>query len=431
MSLTSLLHPRVGDPHPGVARGSRRAWMATLSFFLSSCLALAAGSGCDSGSGSGGGAVVATGATGRVAVLMTDAPTDEFVQVFVTVTRIDLLPDEDSDDDRVTIFEGRETFDLLALENVSDPFAIAEDVPVRRYEKLRMQVEEIELVRMNGSGGFESVRPRLVAGGRIDLNPRGGFEVEPGSLLAVRLDMDARRSILINETGNGQFIFRPQVFVEIMSEADPGRLLVIDGIVEDLDLDTSPAELEVCEVAIRLRSDSDRRDRQCLTVFVEEETSIFDEAGLATDLDAIFLGDPVAVFGRFAKDDRERLAIDAELIEIGGSEAFLALTGVISGAFDEPSGTILVDLDPGQGFDLGDDPSIAVVVVEQTRLFSETGQSLDQSDLVRGARVEIDGVFVPSTDLPDVLRAVLLFVEPPPDPEEPDGADDPDLPASP
>jgi hypothetical protein len=378
------------------------------------------------GGGSGGGATSSpAAATGSVAVVLTDAPTDDFIQVFVTVTRIDLLPDEDDDEaeredrngGRVTIFEGRETFDLLALENVSDPFVIAEDVPARHYGKLRLEVEDIELIRRGPDGELESVFPRLQGlqpGGRIDLNPRGGFEVEPGSLLAVRLDMDARRSIQINETGNGDVIFRPQVFVEIMSVEDPGRLLLVEGVVEELDREASPVELRLCEVAIHLRTEREVSDRPCLTVFVAEGTSIFDRDARPTDLDAIFLGDRVAVFGRFDEDDEDddvRLAVAAELIEIGGSEAFGVFTGVVSGVFDEASGTVLVDLDPTPGF--AEESILEVVVVDETRLFSRSGEALGRDSLVDGARVEIDGVLVLSNDVPDQLRAALLFVAPP------------------
>lgn len=410
---------RVGAPQ---TRGRRRGSLGIGLTVLAGLVGLVplACSGGGGGGGSDGGATSSSAsATGRVAVVLTDAPTDEFVQVFVTVTRIDLLADEDADEadeedgngGRFTIFEGRETFDLLALENVSDPFVLAEDVPAGRYEKLRMEVEDIELVRRGSSGDLESVFPRLPGGRRIDLNPRGGFEVEPGSLLAVRLDMDARRSILINETGNGEVSFRPQVFVEIMSAEDSGRLLLVEGIVDEIDRETSPVELRLCEVAIHLRTEGEVSDRPCLTVFTDEETSIFDRNAQPTDLDAIFLGERAAVFGRFdeaEEDDEARLAIAAELIELGGSEAFGVFTGVVSGAFDEASGTVLVDLDPTPG--VAEESMFPVVLADGTRLFTESGEALERDALVVGAEMEIDGIVDPSESL---LRAAVLFVAPP------------------
>ena len=90
---------------------------------------------------SGGGAAGGSSGTGRVAIALTDAPTDEFVEVLITVVSIDLLPGED-ESERVTSFEGLETFDLLALENVSEPFAIA---AWPQYPKTRPDLFAIEL----------------------------------------------------------------------------------------------------------------------------------------------------------------------------------------------------------------------------------------------------------------------------------------------
>lgn len=60
-------------------------------------------------SGSGGESPSSASATGSVLLVLTDAPTDEFVRVLVTVTRIELLPGDDDGSglERQTIFEGR------------------------------------------------------------------------------------------------------------------------------------------------------------------------------------------------------------------------------------------------------------------------------------------------------------------------------------
>ena len=372
----------------------------------STILAVACG---DSGSGSGG-----SPETGGVALVLMDAPTDEFVQVLVTVTRIVLLPDEaDEDDEQLepeTIFEGRETFDLLSLENVSEPFAVADDIPVGKYSKLRMEVEEIELVRMDGEEGFESVFPKLPGGDRIDLNSRGGFFVAPGVTLVIRIDVDARNSIQINETGNGNYIFRPQVFVEIMLAELPGRLIFVEGIVRGIESAESSAQIWLCEVAISHRDRDGLDDEHCLTVFGNEETCVFDESGLPSDLNAIDVGDRIGVLGKFIFDDEDRFAIDAEVIELGGSESFVSLTGVASSDYDAQAGTILVDLDldPGQGDGL--DSTIVVEVAEETKSFSADGEPVDPEAIVVGTRLEVDGVLELSSDSPDLIRAAVIFV---------------------
>ena len=379
-------------------------WNVLVLFSMIGSMILAAACG-DSGSGG-------NSPTGSVAVVLMDAPTDEFVQVLVTVTRIDLLPDEgDEDDEQLepeTIFEGRETFDLLSLENVSEPFAVADDIPVGIYSKLRMEVEEIELVRMDGEGRFESVFPKLPGGDRIDLNSRGGFFVAPGVVLVIRLDVNARYSIHINETGTDEYIFRPQVFVEIMDVSQPGRLIFVEGIVREIESTESSAQIWLCEVAISHRDRDGLDDEHCLTVFGNEETCVFDESGLPSDLSAIDVGDRIAVMGQFVHDDEDRFAIDAEVIELGGSESFVSLTGVASSDYDAEAGTILLDLDPGQGDGL--DSTIVVEVADETKIFSANGEPVDPEAIVVGAQLEVDGVLEPSSDSPDLIRAAVIFV---------------------
>jgi hypothetical protein len=364
--------------------------------------------------GSGGGSSSDGSTTGSVAVVVTDAPTDEFVQVLVTFTRIDLLPGDDSDgSDRETIFEGRETIDLLSLENVSEPFAIADDVKAGTYSKLRMEVEEIELVRMIGSG-FESEFARLPANGHIDLNSRGGFRVVPGETLVVQLDIDARNSLHINETGNGQYIFRPQVFVDIMSVDRPNRLISVEGIVRQVTSEEANANHDarlriwLCEVFVNHRDRDGRSDQHCLVVYAGAATSVFDESGFAVEPDLIEPGDRIAVLGRFTTDEEKRFAIDAEVIELGGSNAFLVLTGVAESDYDPVEGSISFELDPGQGFAEGTE--VEIVVVADTKFFSADGVEIVPEDVDMGSRLEVDGVLALSSSSPDLLRAAVIFV---------------------
>jgi hypothetical protein len=382
------------------------------------CVVLASACG-----GSGGGSSSST-TTGSVALVMTDAPTDEFVQVLVTFTRIVLLPADDSADNdqsgRQTIFDGRETIDLLALANVSEPFAIADDIQAGTYSKMRMEVEQIELVRTDGMGGFESEFARLPANGHIDLNAQGGFHVEPGTTLAVQLDIDARNSIQINATGNGQYLFRPQVFVDIMDSGLPARLISVEGVVREIteqDQDgQSRRRIWLCEIYLNHRDRYGDSDQHCLVVYADSNTSIFDESGLPATLDDIAMGDQIAVLGHFTTDEQERFALDAEVIELGGAQAFLVLTGVAASDYDGTTHSILFDIDPGQG--LATDTSVEIAVSDETRFFSADGMAVDPADILEGSRLEVDGVLVLASSSPDLLRASVVFVRevPPPAP---------------
>jgi hypothetical protein len=125
-------------------------------------------------------------------------------------------------------------------------------------------------------------------------------------------------------------------------------------------------------------------------------------------------GDRVAVLGRFERHE-ERLALAAEVIGLGGSAAFMTLTGIVSEAYDDASGTILVDLDSEQGF--AAETTLEVELVDETKLFSSAGEPLERSALELDARVEMDGVLVLSSDMTDLLRAAVIFVAPPSEPE--------------
>lgn len=72
--------------------------------------------------------------------------------------------------------------------------------------------------------------------GRIHLDPREPFQVRGGGTLAIRLDIDANKSINLHQAGNsGKCIFRPVVFVDICEEVPTGRCpKVLSGIIASL-----------------------------------------------------------------------------------------------------------------------------------------------------------------------------------------------------
>jgi hypothetical protein len=60
-----------------------------------------------------------SGAAGGVAVTLTDAPSDDFAQVNLTLTGIELLGPQGA----VPVWSGLESVDLLDLDDVSEPAA--------------------------------------------------------------------------------------------------------------------------------------------------------------------------------------------------------------------------------------------------------------------------------------------------------------------
>jgi hypothetical protein len=128
-----------------------------LSLFLAAC----------GGSGEGG---VQEG-TGTVALLLTDMPTDDLSEINLSVTGATLIGGQGQQD--ISVYDGNTRVNLLDLRNYSQPIAFGE-VPAGTYTKLRLQINDIELVDLDG---VTLPPPKLPANGRIDLLEPGGIEI--------------------------------------------------------------------------------------------------------------------------------------------------------------------------------------------------------------------------------------------------------------
>ena len=96
--------------------------------------------------------------------------------------------------------------DLLDLRDEDFLITVKKRVRAQKYEKIRLRISDIEPV-----GGPCAHFKKLPANGKIDLNPRGTFEVVAGETLSVRLDIDANKCMNVSAACN----FRPVVFVDI------------------------------------------------------------------------------------------------------------------------------------------------------------------------------------------------------------------------
>jgi hypothetical protein len=404
---------------------------------------VACGGGGGGGGGGGDGAVAAS--TGSVGILFTDGPVDpdEFQNIFLTITEILLL----SDQGQVSIFRGRQVIDLRDVEDVARLLIVGRGVPARTYTKVRLLVEEIELVPV---GGGPSIFPKLPP--KIDLNPREDFRVQPGKLLLVQLDVDAGKSLLIVEKGNGGVNFRPVIFVDIVSVPKPGKLVLLQGTIEQIDpaaetfllCDTHfvsrPGAGERVTSSERRRHDEhgdddddegddddgddddgedddgegdddgehDDRDDFCVRIAPDDDTSYFDPSGDPTDFDALLEGDPASVLGRFQHfDDDEDLVFAPEIVQLG--DDVLALDGVAASEVDA-DGRFLIELDPGQGI-VTEDGTLLIELQEGSKVFRRSGGELDPEDIEVGDPVRASGVLALSSSSDDLLKAAFAVVD--------------------
>ncbi len=251
--------------------------------------------GCGGGGGGGGGQAV--GGTGAASIFLTDAPHHGFDEILVTIEAIELI----GEGGQVTIFSGQEVVDLTDLENFSDLFVHADDVPAGTYNKIRMRITDIRLVEDG-----ETIQVAPPANGKLDLLPRDHFQVRDGVTLVIEIDMDANKSIHIVQRGHSEvYNFRPVVKVTVRETRSPDKLARVHGEVTELLEDG----FELCStlfMASRKHESDDRYpdgglgDRhRCMDVELADDTSVFDANGDPTDASALMVGDDVTVVGRF------------------------------------------------------------------------------------------------------------------------------------
>jgi hypothetical protein len=214
------------------------------------------------------------GGVGSVAVLLTDAPIDDFDQFWLTVTEISLL----GDDGKMSLFSGSERLNLLDLNSHADLFSLADNIPAGDYHKIRMRVSDPLLVQLDIDGNvLESFVPAMPGNGKLDLNPRSNLHVFPGETLALQIDLDANKSIHLIQQGNGTYRFRPVVFVDVLTDGLSGKLLRVAGFIGDINDDG----FELCRTGMAVEDDDnhDGDHNHCIQVSANTDTAFFDADG--------------------------------------------------------------------------------------------------------------------------------------------------------
>lgn len=379
---------------------------------------------CGGGGSTGGVAAPAQFAT--VGIALTDAPTADVDQALATITSIELL----GEGRRVVLFSGVETIDLLRLADYSELFAVSEEVPAGTYNKIRLQLSSLELVKLNDDGTIdETIDAKLVANGKIDLNPQGPFYVAPGATLVITVDFDMKKSLKITETGNGRVIVRPVIFVDIANGLPAPGLTRIHGEITAIG---DSGELRLCQTALISSSDEDRRhgdEDRCVRVSTDAATGIFGEDGLPKAYFQLAVGDEATIIGRLRPwdhdeddgdgdsgddndndGDSDRFAVDAYIIEEGPLGTFKRLAGVVTTPVNPVTDRFGIDLAPGQG--IVTDGPLAAQLYPKSRIFSTDGFELSRLDLATGTRAIADAVLAISGASEDVFRTSLVVLDP-------------------
>ena len=368
-----------------------------------------------SGGGTTDGSNTTTG-TGSVALLLTDAPSDIFEEINITVVKAELL----SDDGRVTLFEGERTFNLLDLTDVKI-FAIRDGVPAGTYNKIRLTLKDdgIALVDYNDSNApadYDIYYPKLPGNNKLDLNPRGDFTVVAGGTLAIQIDIDANKSIhIVKKNKKDEYNFRPVVFIDIVTDAFKERFVKLHGDIYAID--TLDLSFKLCNTDIPVQIDDDQMkagSRGCVRVETDKATAIFDVTGPATFSDLVE-GESATVFGRLLRDDSyddrdddremDDLVLKATLIELGPETAFLKLNGTATSTVNIDD-QFTMDVAQGQGLTT---PLILTVQIQKgTLLIDRKGNPVKVTEIYNGKLVSVRGVLDVNAD---TLFATVILVD--------------------
>lgn len=373
-------------------------WLAVLAFALGM-------SACNSGSDS----VSTTQNTGgSVALLLTDAPSEQFDHIYLTIQSVDLLGDAG----RVNLFTGSKVVDLLDLRHHAELFTLTDAIPAGSYEKIRLTVADVELVRLNADGSVaETAHPKLPGNGKIDIKPRhGDIYVAGGKTLTIQVDVDADKSIYIHQTGNDKYQFRPVIFADVIGADAPAKLVRLGGEIGTVD--AIAHSFTLCRPRVLAASqgshDEEEHHRRCLQVNSDPATTYLDATGQPAHFADLQPQMAVVAIGRFhagADDDHPQL--NALAVELGAATAFLRLGGSVANV--DPI-TRSFDLLVADGQGLGSGTTLKVSLPAGTRIFSSRGQALDMNAIISGREVKVEGVLKLSNNQSDGMIAAIVFV---------------------
>ncbi len=175
------------------------------------------------------------GGTGTFGLRVGDAPIDGAARVVVTFDRVELV----GAPGRVTVWEGFETIDLLALRNcVLFDLVPPTSVPAGVYEQVRLRIVARADSRFVPTAvlpypnfidlGGGTVQPlRVPSGEQSGAKILGPFVVPDGGSLGVLADFDLRKSIhLVSAGASGQYLLRP-----VLRAVEDARAAAVRGTV--------------------------------------------------------------------------------------------------------------------------------------------------------------------------------------------------------
>lgn len=148
-------------------------------------------------------------ATGRVIVHLTDAPLDEFAEVNVTISRVELIGADGTDGH--VLSDEEQVFDLLTLQNGITAQLADQEIPEGTYAQLRLIVADEADVLLNGGS-----RVLIPSGQQTGIKVTfPAFTIAEGDLVELTADFEVNESFV--KAGQADFyIFTPVIKAHAM-----------------------------------------------------------------------------------------------------------------------------------------------------------------------------------------------------------------------
>ena len=169
---------------------------------------------------------------GKVALKITDSPFPlKFIEeANVTITSIEMHAiDSVNGKNWITVWEGRQTINLLELRDGKTEDLPEAEVPAGTYNMIRMRIDSASVKYANGAEVTLKVPSGARSGIKIVLRPP--LEVTGGDLSEILLDFDVSKSFVMRGRWHQNFpgfIFRPFIRAVVLNKAG-----TIAGAVSD------------------------------------------------------------------------------------------------------------------------------------------------------------------------------------------------------
>lgn len=362
---------------------------------------------CGGGGSSGTGQNVPTGS---VSLLVTDLPTADYCAINVTITGALLI----SDFGQVTLYSNPagKTLNLLNLAHYSEIFSHTTGVPAGTYSKIRLILGgDVVLKPVASCNDVTTWITARVPSGKLDLNPQGDFTVPANGVLIVELDM-AAKAFKLTQTGNGGYLVRPVVFVNVISDTRIGKLIRVFGTVENKLVTGDGGSFDLCGTAIFWHDDkSGDTANHCVLVQINGTTSLFNALGDPAMFADLNNGDPATVIGRLVMANTAMsdpsVALNAEVVEIGAHGVFGRYNGIVRSLPATADAPFDLELYPPQGILSG--TIVPVDLQTGTKLYSRIGDPIGIGDFALGLYAHTEGVLVIGTE--DYIKPAVVWLD--------------------